>query len=74
MNLEEELQESSIGYLLGIENDFDRLGMSLVIAIRCVRHVTTRVSDAGGNHTWVSTQKILHAPKAAPGKNCTFIR
>src|SRR6516162_5704684 len=72
MNLEEELQERPVAGLCGIKNDLDRFGMAFVIAIRRILHLSTRVTDARGDHAWLLANQILHAPEAAPGEHSAF--
>jgi hypothetical protein len=74
VDLEEELKQSAIGGLRGIEGDLDRLGMSAVIAICRIRHIAARVTDTGGDYTGQLADKILHAPEAAAGENSAFSR
>src|SRR5262249_22029875 len=49
MNLEEELQQIAICDFRGVEDNLNRLGVTPVIPVGCVRHVTTRVSDPRGD-------------------------
>src|SRR5271154_3895916 len=74
MNLEKEFQQLSITQLLRIENDFDRFSMASVVAVRGIRNAASRVTDPRGNHSRTAAQQILHAPEAAPGENCPFLR
>src|SRR5580692_12336957 len=73
VNLEKEFQQLPITQLLWIEDDFDRLGMAFVVAIRCVRNVASGVADPRGDHAWTAAQQILHAPEAAARENCPFL-
>src|SRR5580704_12214368 len=68
VNLEEEFQQLPITQLLWIENDFDRFGMTLVVAIRCIRNVASGVTDSRGNHARTAAQQILHAEKQPPAR------
>ena len=72
MDLKEELEQSAITDLVRVENDLDRLGVRPVIAIRRVRNVATGVSDSRGDHSWITSYEILHAPKAAASQHRTF--
>ena len=67
MDLEEEFQELAVRDFERIEDDFDGLGMTRMVAIGGIRDVTARVSDPRGNYAGVSTQQILHPPEAAAG-------
>src|SRR3981081_2706336 len=68
MDLVEELQQLPVADLLGIEHDLDGLGVSSVVAVRGVSHVTARVAHPGGDHTLVLADQILHTPKTATGQ------
>ena len=67
MDLEEEFQQLAVRDFERIEDDFDGLGMTRMVAIGGVRDVTARVSDPRGDDAGVSTQQILHPPEATAG-------
>ncbi len=46
MDLEEEFQQITVGDALGVEDDFDRLGVGAMIAVGRVRYIAAAVADA----------------------------
>src|ERR1700685_151765 len=74
VNLEEELQQLSIAQLPRIEDDLDGFGMACMITVRRIGDIAARIPDTCGNYAWVTAYQVLHAPKAAAGKNCGFSR
>jgi hypothetical protein len=74
MNLEEELQERPVADLCRVKHNLDRFGMAFVIAIGGVSHLSARVTDARGNHAWLFTDQILHAPEASASEHSAFRR
>src|SRR5690606_40156467 len=72
VNLEEVLQQIAIGQARGIENDLDRLSVSLVITVCGVGNLAARIPDARRDYSVQAAQKILHAAEAAASKHCTF--
>src|SRR5215813_9884062 len=56
MNLKEELQQRPVTELVGIEDDFNCLGMGAVITVGRIGYVATRIADPCRNHTRIAAQ------------------
>src|ERR1043166_2410424 len=56
MNLEEEFKQRSVSELVRIEDDFNCLGMTLVITVGRIGYVATRITDPCRNHTREAAQ------------------
>src|SRR5215218_9050462 len=65
MNLEEELEQVTVGRLLGIEADLDRLRVRAVVAIGGIRDVAARVPDPCRQDAAALPDEGLHPPEAA---------
>src|SRR6476661_3931293 len=74
VNLEEELEQVAIRELVGIKDDLDRLGVTLVVVVGGVRNVAARVADARRGHTRKLADEVLHPPETASGEDCGFTR
>jgi hypothetical protein len=74
VDLEKELQEPPVAYLVRIEDDLDGFGMVPVVALGGMGDVAARVAHAGGHDTVVSADEILHPPAAAACQNCAIFR
>src|SRR5690606_3064044 len=59
VNLEEVLQQIAIGQARGIENDLDRLSVSLVITVCGVGNLAARIPDARRDYSVQAAKKIL---------------
>src|SRR5215217_5424913 len=68
VDLEEELEDVSVGDALGLEDDLDRLGVTRMVSVGRVVVVPTRVSDRGRDDSIAMAQQLLCAPEAARGK------
>jgi DNA-binding transcriptional LysR family regulator len=69
VNLEEELQQVPVRNLLRVEDDLNRLGVTAVVAVGRVRHVTAGVTDPRLEHARELPDEVLHAPEAAAGED-----
>jgi hypothetical protein len=56
MNLEEEFKQRSVSEFVRIEDDFNRLGMTLVITVGRIGYVATRITDPCRNHAREAAQ------------------
>src|SRR5215469_9222230 len=72
MNLEEELQQIAVCDFRGVEDNLNRLGVTPMIPIGRVRHVSTRVSDPRRDDSVASPNQVLHSPKATTCQNGSF--
>jgi hypothetical protein len=66
--LKEELQQSAIGELLRVEGNFDRFGVTFVIAVGCVCDFAAGVSDSCLNYAGKAAYQILHPQKQPPAR------
>jgi hypothetical protein len=73
VQLEEELEQLAEADALGVEDDFDGLGVRPVVAVRGIGHIAARVAHAGGKHAVVAPEKLLHAPEATAGEHRPFL-
>ena len=64
-NLEKILKQFAVAQLLGIEDDFDRLGVAAVVALSCIWNVTAAVADSRRDHARVTSKEILHTPETS---------
>src|SRR5262249_23024499 len=69
VDLEEELEQVAERDELGVEDDLDRLGVTLVVAVGRVGDVTAGVADPGRDPAGPLADEILHAPEAAAGQD-----
>src|SRR5690606_26801278 len=72
VDLEKIFQNPAVTDHLGIECDFDPLGMGTMIAIGSVRHIAAGIAHAGRNDAGQLPDQILHAPETSSGQYCTF--
>ena len=73
MNLEKILKQLPVAQPLGIEDNFDRLGVAAMVAVSRIRNVPAAVADPRRDYARVTPKEILHTPKASPGKDCSFL-
>src|SRR4029077_16287153 len=73
VNLEEEFQQFTVSDLRRIEDDLDRFGMAVVIAIGRVGDVAAGVAAPRRDDSLVAPDEVLHAPEAAAGQNRPFL-
>jgi hypothetical protein len=69
VDLKEELEQLSIGRLLGVEDDLDRFGVRPMVAVRGVLDVTARVTNPRRDNTGSLPEEVLHSPEAATGED-----
>jgi hypothetical protein len=69
VDLEEELQQLSVGASLGIEDDLDRLRVPGMIAVGRVRNIAAGVADPRRNDAGSLPEEILHSPETSSGKD-----
>jgi hypothetical protein len=74
VDLKEKLQQRSVIGLCRIESDFDRFGVSIVVAIGGVLHLAAGVADARRDHARLFADQVLHAPEATASQDCAFRR
>jgi hypothetical protein len=74
VDLEEELQDVAVGDLGGVEDDLDPFGMSAVVAVGGIGHITPRVADARADHAGHAPDQVLHPPEAAACENRRLMR
>ena len=72
MDLEEEFEQLAIADPVGIEEDLDRLGMALMVAIGGVGHVAAGIADPRLFDAGQLANKVLHTPEAATGQDGPF--
>src|SRR5215216_1655261 len=65
VDLEEELEDVSVGDALGVENDLDGLGVNGMAAVGRIVVLPARVSDPGRDDPVAVAQQLLDAPEAA---------
>jgi hypothetical protein len=70
VDLEEELEDLPIGRSGAVKDDFDRLGVSAVVAIGGVLDLTAGVAHAGAEDAVALADQILHPPETPAGENC----
>src|SRR5690348_6761787 len=73
VNLEEHLQQSAVREALGIEDDFDDLGVTPVVLLRRVVILTAHEPGSSGDDSFGVAQQLLHDPGAASGKNRVWV-
>src|SRR3954452_8492743 len=65
VDLEEELQQPAIADLSGIEDDFDRFGVTAMVAVGSVRDFAAGIADAGHEDARELADQVLHSPEAS---------
>src|SRR4029078_13636475 len=65
VDLEEDLQDVSIGDALGVEANLARLGVPGMVPLGRVVVLPTGVSDPGGDDSVAVTEQLLDTPEAA---------
>ena len=73
MNLEEEFEHRAEIGSGRIEDNFNRLGMTAVFAVRGVRHVAARITYPRRDYAGQPTDQILHAPEAPPASTARCV-
>src|SRR3546814_18987025 len=66
VDLEEVLQDAPVARLRCIEDDFDPLRMSAMIAVGRVRGVAASIADASRDNAGKLADQVLHPPEASP--------
>jgi hypothetical protein len=69
VDLEEELEDVSVGDALRVEDDLDCLGVTGMVAVGRVLVAPAGVSDAGREDPVAAAQQLLDAPEAASGED-----
>src|ERR1700757_3127486 len=62
VDLEEELQQLTKAEPFRIEDDLDGFGVGSVMAIRSIRNITARITDASGDDAIALADEVLHTP------------
>ena len=73
VDLKEEFQQLPITQLLWIENDFNRFGVTFVVAIRCIGNVASRVTNPRGNNARTATQSVPASPRSSRRRELPFL-
>src|SRR6516162_1244276 len=68
VDLEEILQDASVARLCCIEDDFDPLRMSTMVAVGRVRSVAASIADASRDNAGKLADQVLHPPEASPSE------
>src|SRR5829696_7767030 len=69
VDLEEELEQLTVGGHLGVEDDLDRLGVGAVVAVGGVGDVAAGVAHPGREDPWALSDQVLHSPETPSGQD-----
>src|SRR5512133_2256104 len=69
VDLEEELEQLTVGGHLGIEDDLDRLGVGPMVAVGGVGDVTSGVAYPRRDDPWALPDQVLHPPETPSGQD-----
>src|SRR5205814_1892970 len=69
VDLEEEFEELSVRDSLGIEDDLERLRVTVMVAVGRIRNVAAGVADPCRNDAGSLPKEILHSPETSSGKD-----
>jgi hypothetical protein len=69
VDLKEELEQVTVGQLVGVEHDLYGFRMGSVVAVGGVGCVATGVADPRREHAGQLADEVLHPPEAASGQD-----